>query len=119
MILPFFSLVTVVQIQDFSVCAMSYTTGYLGTFPTTIPRIILSAILFILALIPSFKESVGMYKVTKQWQLNRYMKLLARDGIIYFLVYVFLLSFLPISHTHYTFQSSSAQTIGSLHFPLN
>ena len=53
-----------------------------------IPRFILGAMLLILAITQTFRESVNMYKATKQWQPNRYMKRLARDGIIYFLVYV-------------------------------
>ena len=44
--------------------------------------------LLILALVRTVKGSVGMYKATKQWQPNRYMKLLAKDGILYFFVYV-------------------------------
>ena len=35
-----------------------------------------------------------MYRVTKQWQPNRYMTLLVSEGFLYFLVYV-LMSFLP------------------------
>jgi len=31
-----------------------------------------------------------MYQATKQWQLSRYMNLLLREGIIYFLMYVII-----------------------------
>ena len=53
---------------------------------TSIPRIILGVMLFLLALVQTLKEQVGMYKATKQRQLNPYMKLLVKDGILYFFV---------------------------------
>ena len=37
-----------------------------------------------------------MYKATKEWQPNRYMQLFARDGILYFLVYVSPFPFLSV-----------------------
>ncbi|KAF8434806.1 hypothetical protein L210DRAFT_3552406 [Boletus edulis BED1] len=52
------------------------------------PRLALAATLVILAVTQTVKQSVEMYKVTKQWQLNRYMQLLVRDGILYFVVNV-------------------------------
>ena len=53
-----------------------------------IPRFVLSAVLFVLALTQTLKQSVAMYKATKQWQPNRYMMLLVQHGIIYFFTYV-------------------------------
>ena len=44
--------------------------------------------LLILAVIQTLRQLVGMYKATKQWQLNQYMQQLMGDGILYFLVYV-------------------------------
>ncbi|KAF8126741.1 hypothetical protein EV363DRAFT_1401554 [Boletus edulis] len=32
------------------------------------------------------RQSLRMYRATKQWQLSRYMNLLFREGVIYFLV---------------------------------
>ena len=48
-------------------------------------RMILGVMLLTLAVISTLKESVSMYKVTKQWQPNHYMQLFAKDGILYFL----------------------------------
>ena len=41
-----------------------------------------------LALFQFVRQSYQMYRVTKQWQLNRYMNLLVGQGILYFIVYV-------------------------------
>ncbi|KAN0080314.1 hypothetical protein V8E55_009880, partial [Tylopilus felleus] len=43
----------------------------------------------VLAVIQTIKQSVNMFKATKQWQPNKYMQQLMTDGILYFLVYVF------------------------------
>jgi len=50
-----------------------------------------------------------MYKVTKQWQSNRYLQQLMRDGIFYFLVNVFLTIYRIV-------QSQLTGTNISLHF---
>ena len=52
-------------------------------------QFVLSVMLLILAVIQTFKQSVQMYRATKQWQPNQYMQQLTADGILYFLVYVF------------------------------
>ena len=61
-----------------------------------IPRFALGAMLLILAVAQTLKQSVSMYKATKQWQPNRYMGRLVKDGVLYFLVYVSIPS-LPLS----------------------
>ncbi|KAH0835530.1 hypothetical protein J3R83DRAFT_9222, partial [Lanmaoa asiatica] len=58
-------------------------------------RFVLSAALLVLAIVRTLKQSFEMYKATKQWQSNRYMQLLMRDEIIYFMLYVLLFRFLP------------------------
>ena len=35
-----------------------------------------------------------MYKIARRWQLGRYMNLFAREGMLYFLAYVHISSFL-------------------------
>jgi ABC-type sugar transport system permease subunit len=83
--LPPFSLVTTVQVLNLSVCVE------LGGPPSPlwlyrIPNYALTAALFILAIFQTLKESFYEYKATQRWQANQYLKLLARDGIWYFLV---------------------------------
>ena len=58
-------------------------------------RFVLSVTLLTLAVIQTLKQSVEMYKATKQWQPNQYMQQLTADGILYFLVYV---PFSPLFH---------------------
>lgn len=53
-----------------------------------IPRFILGAILLVLAVTQTLKQSIHMYKAKKAWQLNRYIERLVKDGILYFLLYV-------------------------------
>jgi hypothetical protein len=58
--------------------------------------------LLILALMSTLKESVAMYKATKQWQPNHYIQLFAKDGILYFVAYVspFRVTLLALSSTY-------------------
>ena len=75
---------TLIQIPNFSVCEYSVDTGpYLDIY-STIPRQVLAVLLFILAVAQTSKEAFLVYRATKRWQPNRYMALIARDGIIYF-----------------------------------
>ena len=66
-------------------------------------RLVLGAMLLILAVTSTLQESVMMYKATKKWQPNHYMQLFVRDGIVYFLAYVFPLSFLSVLFITITF----------------
>lgn len=54
----------------------------------SIPRFILGVALLVLAVIPTVKQSIEIYKVIKMWRPNKNMQQLTRDGILYFLVYV-------------------------------
>ncbi|KAN0094331.1 hypothetical protein V8E55_002618 [Tylopilus felleus] len=80
--------VTIVQVVNFSFCnsAPDVPNPSLLLFGHSFPRFALSAILLVLAVIPTLKQAFGMYKTTKQWQPNLYMHQLVRDGILYFLV---------------------------------
>ena len=84
----------------------SYCYGSLINVPSqlhlyaALPRFILSATLLILAVTQTLRESVHMYQATKQWQPNRYMQQLAKDGVLYFLVYVFLFPFIHSLPSH-------------------
>ncbi|KAI9456201.1 hypothetical protein HD554DRAFT_2036981 [Boletus coccyginus] len=51
-----------------------------------IPRFVLGVALLILSLIPTLRHMVAMYKFTKRWETNRLMKLLVREGAVYFVV---------------------------------
>ena len=81
--------VTTVQVLDFSFCNTSHNhTSLIAAVYASMPQFVLSAILLVLAVTQTLKESINMYKATKQWQPNRYMGQLVKDGIMYFLVCV-------------------------------
>ena len=91
--------------MDLSFCNISWANApLLLDLYNDIPRFVLGATLLALAVTQTLKQSVDMYKATKQWQPNLYMKLFARDGTIYFIVYVMLspllsFPFIPITGT--------------------
>ena len=76
-----------IQILDFSFCVVG-STSLIWTKVATILQITHGAAMCMLALVRFVRQSLQMYPATKQWQINRYMGLLVREGILYFLVYV-------------------------------
>ena len=79
---------------DFSVCWVD-PTSYIWAKVTSIIQMVNGAAVCILAIAQFVKQSLQMYRVTRRWQLNQYMGLLAKQGILYFLAWV--LSFPPAS----------------------
>ncbi|KAF8419129.1 hypothetical protein L210DRAFT_3766728 [Boletus edulis BED1] len=81
--------VTLAQVLDFSSCSISFinTPSRLYVYRAA-PRLVLAAVLVILAVSQTLKQSFEMYKATKQWQPNRYMQKLVGDGVLYFIVNV-------------------------------
>ncbi|KAF8428922.1 hypothetical protein L210DRAFT_951277 [Boletus edulis BED1] len=81
-------LTSVVQVDKFSFCN-SFNVNLNTTlllFGYLFPRYVLSAMLVVLAIIPTLKQAVEMHRATKQWQPNLYVRQLVKDGILYFLV---------------------------------
>ena len=76
-----------IQILDFSFCVVE-PTSVIWTKAATISEITHATAMCMLALVQFVKQSLQMYRATKQWQINRYMGLLVRQGILYFVVYV-------------------------------
>jgi hypothetical protein len=100
--LPPFYLGMISQVQNASFCVFFLNTPPNLTAYFMIPRFVLSVVLLILALMQTLKESVVVYKATKQWQPNQYIRLFAKDGIVYFFTYVncFLRSLCPSHLPH-------------------
>ena len=95
--------VTAPQVLNLSIClASQYNAPQLIYLYDGIPRLTLSAMLLILAGGQTIKQSIDMYKATKQWQPNRYMQQLTQDGILYFFMYVFRL-FPVFIHYHHVY----------------
>ena len=57
-------------------------------------HIALGTLMCLLGVIQFIREVLQMYRATKCFRLNCYMNLLTREGVIYFLVYVQVSSFL-------------------------
>ena len=77
-----------VQVLDFVVCNMEVAHPAIWVEIMYSVQITLGASMCILLIIQFIRESLQMYGATKQFRLNRYMNLLAREGVVYFLVYV-------------------------------
>ena len=58
------------------------------TLAASISRIVLGAAMCVLVTIEFARQSFQFYRATKVWQPNRYMKLLLKQGLLYFFVYV-------------------------------
>lgn len=102
----YYSAVTNPQVLNMSFCNPTYTiASQLGAYKY-IPRLTLSALLLALAVGRYCYEAVQTYRVTKRWQVNRYINLLVREGVLYFLGYVpwalvFVLLSRPYSRPHW------------------
>ncbi|KAG8216260.1 hypothetical protein J3R82DRAFT_8303 [Butyriboletus roseoflavus] len=81
-----YSSVTILRVLNFTYCSFSFNKASFSVVYRTIPRFVLSVILLILAVIPTVKEAVETYPFTKHWQINQYMKLLVREGVLYFIL---------------------------------
>jgi hypothetical protein len=106
-LLPPFSPVAAVQVNEVAFCniiSLSSPPLWLLWCITAL-RHILGAMLVILAVTSTLKESVVMYNATKKWHPNHYMKLLVKDGFVYFLMYVSPFPFLSVTFITITFSN--------------
>ena len=75
------------QVLDFSFCVPQYGFPIL-TEALGAAQITLGALMCLLVAIQFVRQSLQMYKVARRFELNRYMNLLTREGMFYFLAYV-------------------------------
>ncbi|KAF8549538.1 hypothetical protein OG21DRAFT_1500343 [Imleria badia] len=83
-----------IQILSFSSCELQPASLIVPKL-ASILQITYAAAMCILAIVQFVRQSRQMYRVTKQWQFNRYMSLLVRQGILYFIA-VFLLNLINV-----------------------
>lgn len=76
--------VTIGQVLDFAYCNYVNKTTISTDLYFTLPRFSLSAVLFVLAVTQTLKQSVRYYRATKRWQPDQFMQLFVLDGIFYF-----------------------------------
>ncbi|KIJ07007.1 hypothetical protein PAXINDRAFT_103148 [Paxillus involutus ATCC 200175] len=116
--------VTTTEAAVFNFCIATYdTTSLFGTY-TVIPRLVLGVILCTLAVAKFVRQSLDMHKAIKQWQPNRYLELLTRESVLYFIAYVHLPLYeaeptltLPTSYLVYNV-ASLIGNIGTAHIVL-
>jgi hypothetical protein len=81
-------LVSVARVLDIPFCTFSDNISPILNLYLSIPRFSLSFTLLVLSVISTLKESIQMYRETRQWKPNRYLQMIVKDGTIYFLGYV-------------------------------
>jgi hypothetical protein len=81
-----------IQLPEFSFCAPQ-ATAPIWTNVAVILQITQGGAMCVFAIAQVIRQSLRMYRVTKQWQLNRYMGLFVKQGILYFLACVPVSSF--------------------------
>ncbi|KAF8549537.1 hypothetical protein OG21DRAFT_1488441 [Imleria badia] len=87
-------LVATIQILNFSYC-VGQPTSLIWTKVANILQMTHGAVVCTLAIFQFVRQLLRMYHATKQWQLNRYMSLLVKQGLLYFLA-VFLLNLINV-----------------------
>ena len=80
---------------EFSFCVLQDYSTIWALFVAS-GQVILGALMCLLIIIKFIVESLQMYKARKRYrfQLGRYTNLLVREGMIYYLAYVYVSSFL-------------------------
>lgn len=68
-----------------SVCIVEYYSWDWGRY-SVIPVVVLQGVMCLLAVHQSFRQSLQWYQATGRWQLNKYIKHLLHQGILYFTV---------------------------------
>ncbi|KAF8549553.1 hypothetical protein OG21DRAFT_1525741 [Imleria badia] len=81
---PRITWLTTMHILDVTMCMVEFPLA-VWTKAATILEIMISTTMCTLAIGRFITQSLQMYRVTKQWQLSRYMNLLVQQGIVYFL----------------------------------
>lgn len=78
---------------DFSFCTFEvYPFAVWTGITLDIVQIILGGLMSLLVGIQFIGQSLQMYKATKRFELGRYMNLFTREGMFYFVAYVYMLS---------------------------
>ena len=78
----------IVQVLDFSVCMFHSGPPEWSPITDNSSVIAMGTLMCLLVVIRFARESLQMYKVSNQFQASRYLSLLVRDGMFYYLAYV-------------------------------
>lgn len=77
---------------DPTVCVIQYHSWNWGRY-SAVPVVVLQGLMCLLAIYQSLRQSLQLYRATGRWQFNKYFKLLLHQGVLYFLMYVFIFAF--------------------------
>jgi len=93
---PTYVIASVSQFLDSTVCVFVFTTQTWNIASATIQST-LSTFLCILVVAKFVRESLQMHRMTRKWEINRYLNLLIRDGFVYFVITILYdLNFLAV-----------------------
>ncbi|KAF9235075.1 hypothetical protein BU15DRAFT_78375 [Melanogaster broomeanus] len=76
------------EVVDIKFCDMAYKSTILEAILLLIPQLIFNILICSLAVGKFVTESLQMHQAVKQWRLNRFLELFARESILFFSVYV-------------------------------
>ncbi|KAN0094453.1 hypothetical protein V8E55_002740 [Tylopilus felleus] len=76
------------QVLSVSVCNVTYSSPLMWPVYAFIPRCILAVLVFIFALVRLLIEFYQTYKASDLWEPNRYIRLIGRESILYFLAHL-------------------------------
>ena len=113
---PLDQLMIITQVLDYSICESQVVVPFSVVVLQPAAQVILGTLMCLLAVIRFIRESLQMYRVIKRFDISRYLSLLTRDSILYFLSYVYALSFDPFPFPCYQTNGELLRT-ASCHFP--
>ena len=90
-------IVVTAQVLDFSFCVAESGPAIWAVINDSL-QFTLAAVMCLLVTTQFVRQSFQLHKVAKRWQLNGYVNLFAREGMLYFLAYVHIstLLFQPV-----------------------
>jgi hypothetical protein len=85
--------VVTAQVLDFSFCVIESGSPIWAVVNDSL-QFAVAVVICLLVAAQFIRQSFQLYKSTHQWQLNGYVNLFARKGMLYFLAYVHIPSIL-------------------------
>ncbi|KAF9233812.1 hypothetical protein BU15DRAFT_79735 [Melanogaster broomeanus] len=105
--------ITDVEVVNMESCTNSYNGGTELIISLRVFSTVINGVLCSFAVVQCIRYSLEMHKVLGKWQLNRYMKLLVQESILYF-VMVLLLNIIILIQTLATLSGTVQVVLGTL-----
>lgn len=86
---------------DYSICVMQFILPVLNEAANGV-QFAMGTLMCLLIVTQFARRSFQMYQTTKRIQLSRYINLLVREGMFYFIAYVHISTLLPVMKVHGT-----------------